>query len=34
VIYLKGRIASKLPPGTFVKAEVVEALDYDLVAKM
>jgi ribosomal protein S12 methylthiotransferase len=34
VVYLKGRGAYKLAPGSFVTAEVVEALDYDLVAKM
>ena len=34
VVYLKGKSAHKLTPGTFVKAEVVSHLDYDLVAKI
>ena len=33
VIFLKGRGTNKLAPGTFVNAEIVDALDYDLVAK-
>jgi ribosomal protein S12 methylthiotransferase len=32
VVYVKGR--AKLSPGDIVKAEVVDALDYDLVAKI
>jgi ribosomal protein S12 methylthiotransferase len=34
LIYLKGRDAKKLEPGTFVKAKIVDAMDYDLVATL
>jgi ribosomal protein S12 methylthiotransferase len=34
VVYLKGKAAAKLEPGTFFDAKIVEALDYDLVAKL
>jgi ribosomal protein S12 methylthiotransferase len=34
MIYVKGKSAAKLQPGDLIKAEVVEALDYDLVAKI
>jgi hypothetical protein len=34
VIYMKGRGANKLQTGQFVNAEIVEGLDYDLVAKV
>jgi ribosomal protein S12 methylthiotransferase len=34
VIYLKGKRAAKLSPGEFITGEVIEALDYDLVAKI
>ncbi len=32
VVYLKGRNTSKLSTGDFVEAEIIEALDYDVVA--
>ena len=34
VIYVKGAKAAKLQPGDIIKAEVIDALDYDLVAKI
>ena len=34
VVYLKGKGAAKLSPGDFVEAEIVEAMDYDVVAKI
>ncbi len=34
VVYLKGRNAAALQTGDFVEAEIVEALDYDVVAKI
>lgn len=34
VVYLKGKSAAKLDPGVFVKAKIVEALDYDLVGSV
>jgi hypothetical protein len=34
VVYLKGTGSNKLQAGDFVKAEVVEGLDYDVVAKI
>jgi hypothetical protein len=33
VIFLKGRAAARIEPGTIVKAKVEQALDYDLVAR-
>jgi len=34
VVYLQGRGAAKLAPGTFKRVEIVRALDYDVVAKV
>jgi len=34
VVYLRGRGASKLAPGTFARVNVTAALDYDLVATL
>ncbi len=34
VVYLSGRSIRKTPPGTFVRAEITAALDYDLVGKV
>ncbi|HEY3323292.1 MAG TPA: 30S ribosomal protein S12 methylthiotransferase RimO [Planctomycetota bacterium] len=34
VVYLAGRGISKLSPGTFVQAEITQALDYDVVGKV
>jgi len=33
VVYLQGRGAAKLAPGTFEQVEILRAMDYDLVAK-
>ena len=34
VVFLRGRSAARLPPGTVRKAKVVKGLDYDLVAEL
>lgn len=34
VVYLKGKTANKLEPGAFVNARIIDAMDYDLVAKL
>ncbi|MGD0092818.1 MAG: 30S ribosomal protein S12 methylthiotransferase RimO [Planctomycetota bacterium] len=34
VVYLRGRGAAKLTPGTFKQVEIVRAMDYDVVAKV
>ncbi|MGA1529444.1 MAG: 30S ribosomal protein S12 methylthiotransferase RimO [Kiritimatiellia bacterium] len=33
VIFLKGRAAARIEPGTIVKAKIEQALDYDLIAR-
>ncbi len=34
VVFIRGRAASRLPPGTRRKARIVQAMDYDLVAAL
>lgn len=34
IVYVKGRDAAKLQTGDFVTAEIVDALDYDVIAKV
>jgi ribosomal protein S12 methylthiotransferase len=34
IVYLKGKTAANLSPGDFVKTEIIDALEYDLVGKL